>query len=245
MAGVTVAAIMLVRDEADIIGPVLQHLHQQGIHNVLAWDNMSEDATPEILELYGCHVILDEDPVHDHARKSTKQAHQANALFGADWILPVDADEVFYWPDGTLVDYFDQCDAEIAVGTGWDHLVTDDDDPTQANPLRRITRRRRAPQPLHKIAYRYHPNLSCTQGNHLEADTPGTRADGLRYRHFQYRSYEQMQRKVRDGLEAIVPVGIPYYCDHWRKDAALTDDELWRKWRRLCEEPGLIEDPCP
>lgn len=245
MSAVNVAAIMLVRDEADILGPVLNHLHEQGIHQILAWDNMSEDHTREILDLYGCHTILDEDPGHDHATKATTQAHQAHDLFGVDWILPVDADEVFYVPDITLAEFFAGCDADIVEAHGWDHIVTDDDDYAEPDPLKRITRRRQRPQRLPKVAYRWHPQLVGHMGNH-DVTRPGTRVDGLWYRHFQYRSFEQMLRKVQQGAKAVETANLaPTYCEHWRKNAALSTDDLFRKWRRLCEEPGLIEDPCP
>jgi hypothetical protein len=37
----------------------------------------------------------------------------------------------------------------------------------------------------------------------------------------------------------------PFHGTHWRDAARLSDDDLYRQWRRLCEESGLIEDPAP
>lgn len=238
-----VAATLLVRDEEDIIGPVLHNLRENGIEHILAADNMSEDGTRGILELYGCDIHDDTNPVHDHASKATMLAHMAHERYGAEWILPVDADEVWYWTDGTLAEFFAQCEADIVQATGWDHLVTDDDSPTEPNVVKRITHRRQAPQKLAKVAYRWHPNIECHMGNH-DVTRPGVKVAGLNYRHFQYRSYEQMVRKVRQGAAAMGDLNETY-CAHWRQAAHLDDEQLWRAWRRRCEEPGLIEDPCP
>lgn len=242
----SVAAVMLVKDEADIIGPVLHHLKAEGIDQILLADNMSEDNTAAIAELYGCEIVVDDDPGYRQDSKTTTLAHAAYDSFGADWILPVDADEVFYWQHGTLAEFFDQVEADIVVASGWDHLATDDDDPTEPNPLKRITRRRQQQQTWGKVAFRYRPDVQVHMGNH-DVTHPGHKIRGLNYRHFQYRSFEQMVRKVRNGKAAYeaAPEIHEMHGTHWREAGALSDADLFRKWRRLCEEPGLIEDPCP
>jgi hypothetical protein len=84
------------------------------------------------------------------------------------------------------------------------------------------------------------------EGNHDVSGAGPNRGVGLFARHIQYRSFEQMSRKVRDGAAAMDAAGMhPMQGTHWRNAAQLDDAGLWNEWRRLCEEPGLIEDPAP
>ncbi len=60
----TVVAIMMVKDEADIIGHTLDHLHAQGIDHVVIADNMSTDNTGFILQRYesaGWVTVIEDD----------------------------------------------------------------------------------------------------------------------------------------------------------------------------------------
>ena len=132
------------------------------------------------------------------------------------------------------------------VANGWDHIATDDDDPTDTNPVSRIQHRRIRPQRLGKVAFRHHPDAFIDHGNHDVFYHPGARVKGLAYRHFQFRSFEQMCSKVRDGKQAFDVTDLhPTYGAHWREMGALPDDALWQRWRRLCEETGLVLDPAP
>jgi glycosyltransferase involved in cell wall biosynthesis len=246
----TVAAVMMVRDEADIIGFTLAHLLAEGVDHVLVADNMSVDDTRRILDLFAederVTVVDDLEPGYHQDVKMTNLAREAHTRWGVDWILPCDADEVFYSRHGTLAEFFATCDADVLTATGWDHLVTDDDDPGIANPFLRSPRRRQTPQKLGKVAFRFHPDARLDFGNHFVFDHPGQPARVLNYRHLQYRSFDQMCQKVQNGKEAYDATNLhPTYGAHWRELGALTDDALWRRWRRLCEEPGLLTDPVP
>jgi glycosyltransferase involved in cell wall biosynthesis len=246
----TVAAVMMVRDEADIIRHTLDHLLAEGIDKIIVADNLSVDDTRHILATYEIDhpdrivVLEDDEPGYYQDRKMTELARYAHKHHGAEWILPCDADERFYSPTGTLAEFFASCTHDIVTASGWDHIVTDDDDPTEQNPFRRITHRRVGPQKLPKVAFRYDPEAWIDFGNHAVFHHPGVKGAGLKYRHFQYRSFEQMCQKLRQGKEAYDATNLhPTYGAHWREGGALSDDELWRKWRRLCEEPGLVDDP--
>jgi hypothetical protein len=245
-----IAAVMMVRDEADIVGWTIAHLLAEGIPHVLVADNMSEDDTRPILDTfakYGKVTVVDDlEPGYHQDTKMTNLAHQAHELWGVKWILPCDADEVFYWKDGTLAEFFARCEDDVVTASGWDHLVTDDDDPTSLNPYRRTPWRRQGTQRMGKVAYRYHPDARLDFGNHFVFDHPGTHGTGLNYRHLQYRSFEQMCQKVRNGKQAYDATTLhETYGAHWRELGALSDDALWKRWRRLCEEPGLVRDPIP
>lgn len=253
----TVAAVMMVRDEADVLRSTLDHLLAEGVDKIIVADNLSVDDTRHILATYEIAfpdrivAIEDDEPGYYQDRKMTELARYAHKHHGAEWILPVDADERFYCADVDgngvrvpLVSFFASCTHDIVTAYGWDHIATDDDDPTEPNPFRRITHRRVGPQKLPKVAFRFHPEAWIDFGNHAVFHHPGVKGGGLKYRHYQYRSFEQLCQKVRQGKEAYDATNLhPTYGAHWRELGALSDDVLWAKWRRLCEEPGLVDDP--
>jgi len=247
---VTVVAVTMVKDEQDVIGYTLAHFLAEGVDAILVADNMSEDDTPRILSMYAeshpVMVVQDEEPGHYQDRKMTKLAHLAHDELGADWVIAIDADEVWYWKGGTLREFFDRCDVDVVTATGWDHIATDDDDPSVPNPFLRINHRRQVPQRMGKVAFRWHPDVTIDHGNHFVFDHPGRAAKALNYRHFQYRSFEQMCRKLWNGKAAFDATDLhPTYGTHWREGGAKTEEQLWRDWRKLAEERGLIHDPAP
>lgn len=240
----------MVRDEADIIAYTLSHLLAEGIDEIIVADNLSDDDTRQILEMYAerypVTVLDDNDPGYCQDVKMTNLARIAADDHGADWILPFDADELFYWDAGTLAEFFDLCAADVVTASGWDHVATDDDDPAEANPFERITCRRPAPQKFGKVAFRPYPGARLDYGNHFILDHPGRAVRGLNLRHFQYRSFDQMLLKVRQGTAAVRVAELSgIYATHWRELDNLDDNGIFTRWRRLCEEPGLIFDPAP
>ena len=246
----TVVAITMVRDEEDIIDWTLQHLLEQGIDHIIVADNLSIDETPWKLAALAnsgrVTVIQDDEPGYYQDEKMTRLAHIAANDFGAEWVVPFDADEYWYWTDGTLAEFFSKTTADIITATGWDHIATDDDDPTEPSPFRRIIRRRQAPQKMGKVAFRYHPDIHIDFGNHFLFNHPGRQAQALNYRHYQYRSFEQLVTKARNGAAAYNATTLhPTYGAHWRQLGEYDDRMLWATWRKLCEEPGLVTDPAP
>jgi glycosyltransferase involved in cell wall biosynthesis len=246
----TVVAITMVRDEEDIIDWTLQHLLEQGIDHIIVADNLSIDETPWKLAALAntgrITVIQDDEPGYYQDEKMTRLAHMAANDFGAEWVVPFDADEYWYWTDGTLAEFFSKTTADIITATGWDHIATDDDDPTEPSPFRRIIRRRQAPQKMGKVAFRYHPDIHIDFGNHFLFNHPGRQAQALNYRHYQYRSFEQLVTKARNGAAAYNATTLhPTYGAHWRQLGEYDDRMLWATWRKLCEEPGLVTDPAP
>ena len=243
-------AVTMVRDEEDIIDWTIQHLIDQGVDHIIVADNMSIDDTGFLLQNLTrtgkVTVIEDAEVGYYQDQKMTDLAHKAHNEFGADWILPFDADEYWYWTDGTLKQFFNQADADVYTATGWDHIATDDDDPTETSPFQRIRHRRQSPQKMGKVAFRYHPDIWIDFGNHFVFKHPGTPAAALNYRHYQYRSFEQLITKARNGAAAFNATNLnPTYGAHWRQLGQLDDAQLWAQWRKLCEETGLIEDPAP
>lgn len=237
----TVIAVTMVKDEADVISATIAQLFAQGIDHIIAADNLSTDRTRSILERYDDLTIVDDpEPGYYQADKMTRLAHQAYDM-GADWVLPFDADEIWYAEGATIADALHHATADVIMAAGWDHIVTTEGD-QPFSPWRRAQ-----PQTLCKVAFRARPDAELNMGNHDVRPAHLTRESGtLRYRHFQYRSLAQMTRKLRNGRAAYEAADIhPMHGTHWREGGALSDDELAAKWDALCSEEGLVFDPVP
>lgn len=253
MATETVCGIARVKDEADIIRPVVEHMLTQ-VDWLLIADNASTDGTREILaELQTEHdaavcVVHDDELGYFQSRQMSALAARAAEL-GAEWVVPFDADEVWYSPFGRIAHVLaDQDSASIAGALLYDHVATGTD-PDDPNPLTRIGHRRVEPAKLPKVAARARPPVTIHQGNH-GADH-GERVDGLLIvRHFPLRSPEQMVRKSRNGGAAYAATDLPDHIGaHWRQWSQLSDEQLGDVFREFYWEAnptrGLIFDPAP
>lgn len=238
----TVAGIAMVRDEADVIGPIVAHMLDQ-VDFVIVADNGSTDDTRAILEqLAGDLTIVDDpDPAYRQSAKMTALAALAHER-GADRIVPFDADEWWYSPFGRIADALGELAPQwlVTPAAVYDHVATGRD-PESTNPIERMGWRRRDPLALPKVACQWRDDLVIGQGNH-RADYAGgaTTTDALLVvRHFPYRSVEQLVRKVRNGAAAYramadLPVDMG---THWRQWGDLLDSagpdalgDLFRKW---------------
>ena len=170
----------------------------------------------------------------------TRLARQAHDM-GADWVLPFDADELWYGTAGTIAESLAGCPADIVMAAGFDHIVRNAAD-GPFSPWRRAT-----PQKLCKVAFRASQSAELNMGNHDVRGVGDDRVRGfLTYRHFQYRSLEQMTRKLRNGRAAYEASTVhELHGTHWREGGLLTDDEMAAKWDALCSEPDLMFDPPP
>ena len=239
----TLCMTMMVRDEADIIRPVIEHHLAQGVDRLIVTDNGSVDGTREILESFGDDIDLRHDPVHRKQQFSvvTAMAREAYTRYHADWVINADADE-FWVPRGdglTLREVFDRLDpgirtfavpvidmtgAPAAAGSGLQRLTLRD-----TRPLSR----------LHELGLRDHstpdavhigqPEIEVAQGNHFVNISPGgTVPDGLELEvlHFPWRSWRQFSAKVEKSGRAYEsnPDLLPSPNHHGMRE--------YRRWKR-------------
>jgi len=251
---------MLVKDEADIIEDVLRHALWH-VDHVIVSDNMSTDGTWEIVNELALQqsgrvtVERDEQVAYQQSRKTTRLARIALEA-GYNWVVPMDADEIWYALNGTrLVDYLDGHARDVMIVTAdlYDHLPTALDDPSVVSPVRRIGWRLRQHGSLPKVACRCRPDLVIEMGNH-SARTRGTglSVPGLAIRHFSWRSPEQYVRKIRNGQAAYAASNLPEtFGRHWRMwkdqpDEALVEHfHLWFHSDRPHDDASLVCDPAP
>jgi hypothetical protein len=251
----TTAGITMVRDEADIIEHVIRHMATQ-VDFLFVADNRSVDGTTDILERLQDELRIpmsiqyDDEVGYEQSRKMTALARWAHAETGCDWVVPFDADEIWYaGPDTTLSRFLDQRrHLHVVEANLFDHVATALDDDTEANPIARLLWRRPYAAPLPKVAARFHDSMTIGMGNHdvSYSFTPRVSPHRFAIRHFPYRSPGQVIRKIRNGAEAYAATDLPeIYGAHWRGWGRVLDEhgedaivELFRKWHWR-ENPGL------
>ncbi|HEY8776010.1 MAG TPA: glycosyltransferase family 2 protein [Gaiellaceae bacterium] len=220
-----VAMTLFVRDEADIIDPLLRyHLHV-GVDVFVVMDNGSTDGTTEILQSYETegHVRLIREPRDVSQEDSvTTLARLAAVEHHADWVINSDADE-FWWPrEGSLKDMLGLVPAEHGVlHAPWWHFPPRPGDGWFPD---RMTVRLCEPQPPRwhqgvKAAHRGDPNVIVAGGNHGAKLTSGTvhTRPLLDVLHYPYRSSEQFERKFIRWCSLLVHVDRlpPRYQEAW------------------------------
>lgn len=253
----SVAAVMLVKDEADVIVSTIVHLLHH-VDHVLIADNGSTDGTRDLLaDLKDGTVTVtdDREPGYYQSAKTTALAMVALEA-GHQWVVPCDADECWYAPDGRMLrDWFAGVAPDVMVVTSqlYNHVPTEDDRRKTLDPLRRITWRQREPQTLGKVAARLRPDLSIEMGNHGARTTgTGLTVPGLHLRHFPWRSPEQYLRKIRNGSAAYAASNLPAtFGVHWRMfdgkpdEAVLDHYEQWFHSSDPGRDDTLVHDPAP
>jgi len=253
---VTVVGITMVRDEADIIEPVIRHMLGH-CDRVIVADNLSTDDTRPIIDRIadGCDrltVVDDPEPGYYQSAKMTALASMA-ADMAATWVVPFDADEVFVPPTGRIADVLAALPDEVDIveATVYHHVPTGD----LAAPGHAIARypwRQTIPGPRNVIC-RVVPGLVIEQGNHAAYSTArdltwtGTL---FKVHHYPYRTVEQYVRKLRQGAAAYAAApDLPDWMGgHWkdwgnRSDVAIAE-QFFRYYVADPEaSPSLIYDP--
>jgi hypothetical protein len=259
----------MMKDEQDIAYHTLIHLAEEGVDGIIVADNLSVDGTRDEIERArkdtSCpiEVIEDKDPAYYQSEKMTKLAHNAHEKYGADWIIPFDADELWYSHTDriavvlrNLPGHVGKIEAEL-----WNHFPSSID-PEGTNPFETIEWRQKEPGALPKVAVRYHPDLVIYQGNHSALGPPQTISYGthlgvsLQLRHFPYRTFEQFKRKAINGAKAYAATDLHETTGaHWRSYGNILEQwgedvlrtEVFEKYFYFFSpvDGGMIYDPAP
>ena len=232
---------LLVRDEADIVAANLDYHLARGVDLVIATDNRSVDATPEILRGYERRGVLRllHEPSDYYAQAAwvTRMARLA-AAEGADWVIHSDADE-FWWPlDGSdLKSVLDEVPTDVAVVSAqrWNFPPRPEDGRPfhERMVVRDLDSRNPRGRPLRaKVAHRAHPAAEVGMGNH-RAVVPGNGTQptvgGVEILHFPMRTYAQFENKIVNGGRAL----------NRATNAARSGGGTWRELYALWERGEL------
>lgn len=209
---------LLVRDEEDILADNLDYHLAQGVDFVIATDNRSVDATPDILRDYERRGVLRYlyEAGNDYSQHAwvTRMARMAATEYGADWVINNDADE-FWWPSqtGSLREAFAAAEAFNVLQAARMNFMPVE--PTSACCIQRMTCREAvATNPLGrplppKVAHRADPRVEVAQGNHSVSGLPEPRVleGALEIFHYPIRSYAQLENRVVNGGAAYARNG--------------------------------------
>lgn len=251
---------LMVRDEADIVGAMLDHHLDQGVDTIIVTDNGSVDGTAELLADYERRGLIElrHDPEHrkQQAPTVTRMARDAATRYGADWVINADADE-FWLPATsglTLKQAFERIPTSIQAfdvpvhdmigpaalaGTGLQRLVYRDLRTTRQ--LHRVGLRAHA---THDVAHIGDPEVEVVQGNHfVNLENRGAVPAGFEIEvlHFPWRSWDQYSRKVRNAGSAYENSELtPSPNHHGMRDyRRLLDGVLLPLY--LCRHPDAAE----
>jgi hypothetical protein len=266
--------VSMVRDEGDVIFHTLCHLAGENLDGIIIADNLSTDNTRAEIERArtelaegspwerACEIIVVEDnvPGYYQSAKMTALAAQAATEHGAQWIVPFDADELWYTTGDRLGIVLHQMGGYVAAVRAplYNHFPSSID-PAGSNPFETIQWRQREPGALPKVAFRWHPSVTILQGNHAisggaEHVTHVT-TGAVALRHFPYRTFDQFKHKAQMGAAAYAATDLPMTEGaHWRQYGAILERhgesalrEVFERWFWFLApvEGGLVLDPAP
>ena len=170
-----IAMTLVVRDEADIVETWLRYHLARGVDVVIVTDHRSVDGTSEILQEHerdGRVVLLrEESDILRQAEWTTRMARLAATEHEADWVIPSDADELWWPRAGTFADILGSVPERFGVVRGlMRHFVLRTGD---APFHERMTLRGRPTEdltsPYHaqvKVTFRAVPDARVSVGNH-------------------------------------------------------------------------------
>lgn len=253
------AAVMLVKDEEDIVADTVRHLLGQ-VDAVIVSDNASTDGTREKLDaIHDPRLTVLDDPEVGYwqSRKTSGLALLALGM-GHRWVVPCDADEFWYATDGRrIADFLAGITPDVYVVDAllYNHFPTGRD-PKPASvipPFARLGWRLPQHGALPKVACRAATDLVIEAGNHgASYSEPVLRGGGLALRHYSWRTPEQYVKKILNGTRAYAATDLPDDVgNHWRMWGPDPDPEriAFHFWRHFYyRDPvadGLVFDPAP
>jgi hypothetical protein len=237
-------AVMMVKDEIDIIGYNIEYLETQDIDHIFVANNLSSDGTGEKLielsEKYDNITLYDDNEFAYYQPDKMNEWISRCYKLGADIIIPIDADEIWYSKvDGrTLGQVLKESDGDIFVADSIDFIPTKND-LDDKNPIKSMCYRKKNSNSFAAVAFRKYPGAYLEIGNHDVLNHKGKRVfDLIGIRHYQYRSFDQFYKKVLNGKKVYDDTTYPDYMgSHWRTLGSQSEQELKQWWNDYISQP--------
>jgi glycosyltransferase involved in cell wall biosynthesis len=244
----TVIGVAMVHNEEDVIESCVRH-HLAECDEVIVTDHSSSDRTREILEAINdprLHIQTETEPGYYQQTVVNRMADEAREKYGATWVIPFDADELWTCPSWPVRDLLPAIDAYQIRAGEYVHVPQAQDDPTEPNPFKRCGWRRDL-VPNWKLAFRPANGRVLGFGAHFLNDSPEWEhiaTHTLYVRHLPYRSLEQAKAKLRHGKAALEATDMsPVVGWHWREYGAWDDEQMSSWWANWTAPTGLTYDP--
>jgi hypothetical protein len=263
-----VYGISMIRNEADIIRLNLMYHLALGIDRMLVVDNGSIDGTDEVLrQLSRQHAAIrwsrDEGPFLP-SRVMTRLAREAFEE-GADWVVPVDADEFWHAPGGDLRRVLEDADAGVLRAQAVNFIQRRSQRESSPDALIHMTRRAASPvgPPSHaqslvearqiafvekaypqKCVCRPTADVKIETGHHSisGADGPRTRTEKIVCLHAPMRSLAALVERATSASRASAAGRNPNQGRNRRRLAALQDEKaIDAEWAANSYEDGFLE----
>ena len=263
-----VVGIYMVRNEVDIIETNLRHhLESEAIDEAIVVDNESNDGTLEILS-----ALVEELPVFvaseagpcrqsEWTTRLARMAHQR----GADWVLPIDADEFWVGSEGQsvkdilaevdpsvpslsvdVVNFVQRRDVVVARPTGLASMTMRSahpiGPPDQVSTLVRAQKigfveMYYAPKCIH----RSDPHLFVHQGNHNVGVMGAQSTDRITCLHAPLRAKSVMTGKLDHGRQRTEGETLPEESWHIKRLWAMAREHTFdTEWAACSQENGMI-----
>lgn len=222
---------LLCRDEEDIVGYNIAYHLAQGVDFVIATDNASQDRTPQLLERFArlgkLHLIHEPSHTHSQGLWVTRMARMAAKRFDADWVINNDADQFWLSRQGTVrealaavpleveslaVPHFDMLPPHDSLARFFDAMTIRRADGKTVYGRRLQT----------NVCHRAFDDIRVAEGNHFVSRRgvriPERSDHPLEFAHFPIRGLAQLERKVRQGSEALAANGrVSSTGGNWHK----------------------------